>query len=108
MQSWLYLTGAILLEVAGTSCMKLSQGFSRIIPSILIFVFYGLSFVGLTIALKKIDVSIAYAVWAGIGTALIAVIGIVYFKESLTLVKVLSILLIIAGVVGLNIGGVKH
>ena len=108
MQSWIILSVAIVLEVAGTNCMKLSQGFSRLIPSVLIFVFYGLSFVGLTIALKKIDVSIAYAVWAGIGTALIAVIGIVYFKESLTLVKVLSLLLIITGVVGLNLGGVKH
>ena len=108
MQSWLYLTGAIILEVAGTSCMKLSEGFSKLIPSVLIFVFYGLSFVGLTIALKKIDVSIAYAVWAGIGTALIAVIGILYFKEPLTLVKVLSIFLIIIGVIGLNLGGVKH
>ena len=108
MQSWLYLTGAILFEVAGTSCMKLSEGFTKLIPSVLIFVFYSLSFVGLTIALKKIDVGIAYAVWAGIGTALIAVIGIIYFKESLTLVKVLSLLLIIMGVVGLNLGGVKH
>ena len=108
MQSWLYLTGAILLEVAGTSCMKLSEGFTKLIPSILIFVFYSLSFVGLTIALKKIDVSIAYAVWAGIGTALIAGIGMFYFKEPLTLVKVISILLIIAGVVGLNLGGVKN
>jgi small multidrug resistance pump len=71
-------------------------------------VFYSLSFAGLTIALKKLDVGIAYAVWAGVGTALIAVIGIIYFKESLTLVKVLSLLLIIMGVVGLNIGGVKH
>jgi len=108
MQSWLYLTGAILLEVAGTSCMKLSEGFSRLIPSVLIFIFYALSFVGLTIALKKIDVGIAYAVWAGIGTALIAVIGVLYFEETLTLVKALSILLIILGVVGLNLGGVKH
>ena len=108
MQSWLYLTGAIILEVAGTSCMKFSEGFSKIIPSVLIFVFYALSFVGLTIALKKIDVSIAYAIWAGIGTALIAVIGILYFKEPLNLVKVVSILLIIIGVVGLNLGGVKH
>jgi small multidrug resistance pump len=107
MQSWIILSVAILLEVAGTNCMKLSQGFSRLIPSVLIFVFYGLSFVGLTIVLKKIDVSIAYAVWAGIGTALIAFIGIFYFKEPLTLVKVFSILLIIAGVVGLNLGGVK-
>jgi len=108
MQSWIYLTGAILLEVAGTSCMKLSHGFSRLIPSVLIFVFYGFSFVGLTIALKKIDVGIAYAVWSGIGTALIAFIGMFYFKEPLTLVKVLSLLLIIAGVVGLNLGGMKN
>ncbi len=108
MQSWLYLTGAIILEVAGTSCMKFSEGFSKLIPSVLIFVFYGLSFVGLTIALKKIDVSITYAVWAGIGTALIAVIGILYFKEPLTLVKVISIFLIIIGVIGLSLGGVKH
>ena len=108
MQSWLYLAGAILLEVAGTSCMKLSEGFTKLIPSFLIFIFYGLSFVGLTIALKKIDVSIAYAVWAGIGTALIAGIGMFYFKEPLTLVKVLSILLIIAGVVGLNLSGAKN
>ena len=108
MQSWIILSVAILLEVAGTSCMKLSQGFSRLIPSILIFVFYGLSFVGLTFALKKIDVGIAYAVWAGIGTALIAAIGMVYFKEPLTLIKLVSILLIITGVVGLNLGGVKQ
>jgi small multidrug resistance pump len=108
MQSWIILSVAILLEVAGTHCMKLSQGFSRLIPSILIFVFYGLSFVGLTFALKKIDVGIAYAVWAGIGTALIAAIGMLYFKEPLTLVKLVSILLIITGVVGLNLGGVKH
>ena len=108
MQSWIYLTGAILLEVAGTSCMKLSDGFSKLLPSVLIFVFYGLSFVGLTFALKKIDVGIAYAVWSGIGTALIAFIGMSYFKEPLTLVKVLSLLLIIAGVVGLNLGGMKN
>ena len=108
MQSWGILSVAILLEVAGTNCMKLSQGFSRLIPSVLIFVFYGLSFVGLTIALKKIDVSVAYAVWSGIGTALIAAIGMFYFKEPLTLVKAISILLIIAGVVGLNLGGVKQ
>ena len=108
MQSWIILSTAIILEVAGTSCMKLSQGFSRLIPSILIFVFYGLSFVGLTLALKKIEVGIAYAVWAGIGTALIAAIGMVYFKEPLTLIKLVSILLIITGVVGLNLGGVKH
>ena len=108
MQSWLYLAGAIVLEVAGTSCMKISDGFTRLIPSVLIFVFYSLAFVGLTFALKKIEVGVAYAVWSGTGTALIAVIGIVCFEESLGSVKLLSILLIIVGVVGLNLGGVKN
>lgn len=108
MQSWLYLTGAIFLEIAGTTSMKLSEGFTRLIPSILIFVFYALSFLALTMTLKKIDVSIAYAIWAGAGTALIAIIGILHFKEPLTLIKVVSVGLIIIGVVGLNINGIRH
>jgi len=106
--SWLYLIFAIILEVSGTTSMKLSQGFSRIIPSILIFVFYGISFFFLALALKKIEVSIAYAIWSGIGTALIAVIGILWFKESVTVLKVVSTVLIIVGVIGLNLGrGIK-
>ena len=107
-QSWLYLTGAIFLEIAGTTSMKLSEGFTRIVPSILIFVFYVLSFMALTMALKRIDVSVAYAIWAGVGTALIAIIGVVHFREPLTLIKVVSVGLIIIGVVGLNINGIKH
>lgn len=103
MQHWLFLVGAIVLEVAGTTSMKLSEGFSRVVPSVLIFVFYSASFVGLTLALKKIDVSVAYAVWSGIGTALVAAIGIVSFRETVTGLRVASILLIIAGVVGLNL-----
>lgn len=78
--SWLYLGLAIILEVCGTTCMKLSQGFSRILPSILMFIFYTLSLGALTVALKKIDVSIAYAVWSGIGTALIATVGVLWFR----------------------------
>lgn len=108
MQSWVFLICAIFLEVAGTSCMKLSGGFSRLIPSILIFVFYGLSFTALTFALKKIDLSIAYAVWSGIGTAVIAVIGFTWFRESMTALKVVSIGLIIAGVVGLNLSAANQ
>lgn len=103
MQSWLYLICAIVFEVAGTSSMKLSEGFTRLVPSVLIFVFYAISFVALTLALKKIDVSIAYAIWSGIGTILIAVIGFIYFNEPVTAVKMASIGLIIAGVVGLNL-----
>jgi len=108
MQGWLYLAAAIFLEVAGTTSMKLSNGFERLVPSVLIFLFYGLSFTALTFALRRIDLSIAYAVWAGLGMALIAVIGIVYFREPLTLLKIGSLLLIVLGVVGLNVSGVKH
>ena len=100
---WLYLAGAILFEVAGTTSMKLSYGFTRLIPSILIFVFYVLSFVSLTYAVKKIDMSVSYAIWSGIGTTLIAMIGVYYFKESMTTLKFFSIILIILGVIGLNI-----
>ena len=106
--AWLYLVLAILLEVAGTTCMKLSEGFSRVVPSILLFVFYTLSFSMLTLALKRIDVSIAYAVWSGVGTALIATIGLLWFKEPATAMKLVSLGLIILGVIGLNMSGGTH
>ena len=101
----LYLALAILLEVSGTTCMKLSLGFTRLIPSLLIFVFYGASFGAMTLVLKTIDVSIAYAVWAGAGTALIALVGVLWFREPVTLVKVISLGAIIIGVIGLNLTG---
>jgi small multidrug resistance pump len=107
MQSWLALMFAILLEVAGTTCMKLSLGFSRLIPSILIFVFYGLSFTALTYSLKRIDLSVAYAVWSGIGIGLIAIISFLYFKEQITSLKLASITLIALGVIGLNLSEMR-
>jgi small multidrug resistance pump len=107
MQHWFFLVGAITLEVAGTTSMKLSKGFTKLLPSVLLFVFYAASFVALTLALKKIEVSVAYALWSGAGTALIAAIGILYFNETATFLKFISILLIIVGVVGLNFSGVK-
>lgn len=108
MQHWLFLAVAIFLEVAGTTSMKLSEGFTRPLPSVLLFVFYAASFAALAFALKKIEVGVAYAVWSGLGTALIATIGILYFRESVSALKLISILLIIAGTVGLNLSGAKH
>lgn len=108
MMTWIYLALAILLEVAGTTCMKLSDGFTKMVPSILLFVFYTLSFGMLTLALKRIDVSVAYAVWSGAGTALIATIGVLWFREPMTALKLISLALIIVGVVGLNLGGGTH
>lgn len=106
--SWVYLVLAILFEVGGTTAMKLSENFTRWIPSVAIFVLYGLSLVGMTLALKRIEMSIVYAVWSGVGTALIAVIGVMYFNEEIGLVKIVSLALIVAGVVGLNLTGGGH
>ena len=103
MQHWIYLGVAIVLEVAGITAMKFSEGFTKTVPSVVMFVFYILSLVALTYALKKIDMSMAYAIWAGAGTALITVVGILFFKEPAGLFKITSILLIIIGVVGLHL-----
>ncbi len=102
---WLYLLVAILTEVVGTSLMKASQGLSRLVPTVFMFVLYGISFVFMALALKKIEVGVAYAIWSGLGTALIAMIGIVWFRESFTVPKLAGIVLIIAGVVLLNLKG---
>lgn len=83
--------------------MKLSQGFTQLWPTVLVFVFYGFSFTASTFALKTIDISIAYAIWMALGTALIALIGILWFNETLSMLKVIALLLIITGVVLLNI-----
>jgi len=99
--SWVYLICAITMEVIGTTNMKLSQGFTKTMPSVLMFVFYGFSFAFLTLALRKIDLSLSYAIWSGVGTALIATIGFLYFKEPVTAIKLVSIGLIVIGVVGL-------
>jgi small multidrug resistance pump len=106
--SELYLIAAIVFEVAGTTALKLSNGFSRLLPSLFMALFYGLSFTLFSLALKKIDVGIGYATWAALGTGAIAVIGIIWFKEPLTLIKIISLLLIILGVIGMNLGGKIH
>ncbi|MBD2447032.1 multidrug efflux SMR transporter [Nostoc sp. FACHB-152] len=102
--SWIYLIIAILFEVAGTTSMKLSEGFTKVVPSALIFICYGICFSFLTLSLKKIEVSVAYAVWSGLGTTLIASIGIFWFRESMSMAKFVSIALIIVGVIGINSG----
>jgi len=103
MHHWLWLAAAILLEVSGTTCMKLSEGFTKPVSSISMFVLYAASFIALAFALRGIDVGVAYAIWAGVGTALVALIGVVYFGESATLLKVLSIGLVVLGVIGLHL-----
>ena len=100
---WILLFAAILLEVAGITSMKLSRGFAEIVPSIAVPVFYVLSAAAVILALKRLDLSVTYAIWSGVGTALAAMIGIAYFREPLTLFKMASLLLVVLGVVGLSL-----
>lgn len=100
---WAMLMGAIFLEIAGTTSMKMSEGFTRLTPSVLIFVFYGASFTLLTLVLKRLDVSVVYPIWSGVGTLIVAMIGVWWFGESMTWLKAISIGLIVIGVIGLNV-----
>lgn len=105
---WLYLTLAILFEVAGTINMKMSAGFTKLLPSVLLIVFYICSLSFLTLSLKQIEISVAYAIWSGLGIMIITLVGYMFFAEQLNGLKVFSILLIIAGVVLLNLSGGAH
>ncbi len=102
---YLLLAGAIAAEVAATTAMKYSEGFSRIGPSLLTLFGYVLSFGLLAQTLKTVSVGTAYAIWAGVGTAAIATIGLVFLGEGMTVAKAAGIALIIIGVVVLTLGG---
>jgi small multidrug resistance pump len=101
--AWVLLIIAIVLEVAGTTCMKLSHGFTRLLPSVLMFLFYGACFGVFALAVKKIEISTAYAIWCGVGVALISAVGCAFFKESVGALKIAGFILVIAGVVALTI-----
>jgi small multidrug resistance pump len=101
----LFLSIAIAAEVAGTVALKYTDGFTKAGPSAIVVLGYGLSFWMLALVLRDMPLGLTYAVWAAVGTALIAAIGIVAFGEPATALKLASLGLIIAGVVGLNLAG---
>lgn len=103
--AWVYLVVAILLEVSGTTSMKLSRGFAEFWPSVAVFGFYSLSIFFLTLAIGRIDISVAYAIWSALGTAVVAAIGICWFGEAVTAWKLTCLAVIVVGVVGLNLSG---
>ncbi|CAM2770258.1 DMT family transporter [Streptomyces albus] len=99
------LAGAILAEVLGTTAMKYSDGFSKLVPSLVTAAGYVVAFVLLAHTLKTMSVGTAYAIWSGAGTAAIALIGMVFIGEAVTAAKILGLLLVICGVVVLNLDG---
>ena len=99
---YLYLALAILLEVTGSGFMKASDGFSKIVPTMVTIVSYIACFFFLSQALKFIPLGIAYAIWAGLGIVLTAVVSVVIFKQTLDIPSVIGIILIISGVIVMN------
>jgi small multidrug resistance pump len=100
---WLYLVIAITGEVIGTSALKASEGFTRLGPSVVVVVGYGIAFYFLALVLQVIPVGVAYAIWAGMGVALITLIGWVVFGQRLDGAAILGLCLIVAGVVVLQV-----
>jgi small multidrug resistance pump len=105
MPAGILLSLAILSEVVATVFLRYTDGFTKLAPSAVVVVGYGLSFWLLALILKDLEIGFVYAVWSGAGTALIAAVGMVAFGESATALKFVSIALIIVGVVGLNASG---
>ena len=105
---WLLLSLAIGTEIAATVSLKASEGFTRLAPSIIVVVGYVASFALLARALRTIEVGVAYAIWSAVGTAAVAVLGIMLFGESATLAKAFWVGVIIVGVVGLQVSGDSH
>ncbi|GAA3369948.1 multidrug efflux SMR transporter [Streptomyces sannanensis] len=105
---YVLLAGAIASEITATSALKYTEGFTKLWPSLLTLLGYGLSFYLLALTLKSMSIGTAYAIWSGVGTAVVATIGVVFMGESMTVVKAAGLALVIAGVVVLNLGGATH
>lgn len=105
MLAWVYLAAAIVSEVVGTVYLRFTDGFTKPLPSALVIATYALSLWLTALALRQLEISLAYAVWAGVGTAAVAVIGMAAMGESVNALKLASIVLVIGGVVGLNLSG---
>lgn len=103
MKSYIFLFIAILGEISGTSALKASEGFSRLYPSLLAVLGYGVAFFFLSLAIRTIPVGIAYALWAGIGIVLVAAISAVMFGQNLNLPTMVGIGMILLGCVIVNL-----
>lgn len=103
MQHWLILGVAIVSEVIATSALKASDGFSRLLPSALVVVGYGIAFYCLALVLRTLPVGIVYAIWSGAGVALIALVGWLIYGQALDLPAIVGMTLIVSGVFVLNV-----
>lgn len=100
---WVFLSIAIIAEVIGTSALKSAEGFTKLIPSLIVVIGYGISFYFLSLTLKYMSIGLAYAIWSGIGITLLSIIGYFFYKQTLDLPAIIGILLIMAGVIVINL-----
>jgi small multidrug resistance pump len=107
-QGWVSLVVAIIFGVLGTIFMKLSHGLRHLRPTMYCGLSYLVSFAAMTLAVTVIQLSVVYAVWSGVGTILVSMVGILYFNEHLSRRKVLFLLLIVMGVIGIHLGDTIH
>ena len=103
LKTYLFLAGAVFCEVAGTMLLPVSQNFTKLIPTTALAIFYLSAFYLLTFVANKIPIAIMYATWSGLGIFTIAILGYVFFKQSLTWQAVLGLFLIVIGVVVVNL-----
>jgi small multidrug resistance pump len=103
MKQGLFLSIAIVSEVIGTSALKATGEFTRLWPSVIVVVSYFLAFYFLTLTLRTIPIGIAYAIWSGVGVALITLVGWLFYKQTLDMPAFIGITFIVAGVVVLNV-----
>ena len=110
MNHWLALSIAIVAEVVATTALKSTEGFTRLWPSVLVVVGYGAAFYFMTVSLRVLPVGIMYAIWAGLGIVLVAILGWVVYRQSLDAAAIGGIALIVAGVLVINLfsGSVRH
>jgi len=101
--NWIYLAVAIVSEVIATSALKSSEGFTKLYPSIVVVIGYGLAFYFLSLTLRTIPVGIAYAVWSGVGIVLVSLVGWIIYGQRLDAAAFAGIALIATGVVVLNV-----
>ncbi len=106
--AWIVLILSGMLEAGWALSLKASDGFSRLWPSVAFVVFAVLSLGGLSWSLRSLPVGVAYGVWVGIGAAVTAVLAVVLFGETMSVLKIVSLVLIVAGVVGLNLSSGAH
>ena len=107
LKTYLFLIGAIFCEVAGTMLLPVSQNFTKLIPTSFLAIFYLTAFYLLTFVVNKLPIAIVYATWSGLGIFTIAILGYVFFKQTLAWQAILGLFLIVIGVVLVNSFTVK-